>query len=416
MLSTLSLGLLGGSKARDGNLLGQHTVRMSPISTAQLNPQTQTFCLSSTSDVAHIPIVLNNTDLAGIKYSISPLGGNGKVEYHDVSGRELKSYTQTFSELQATSQATVSTKEDEEYEYDDDDDADTDGDASPSLQNTESRVYLPIRKPGIIRLERVYDVTNNNARLALSDAVVVPCPIVSFADDDTSVQQTVRCEGDVEEPQLKINVYGVPPLSIKWLRTVDNHREEIVVDGIEGEQRDESDRASVGMPQHVKIPLSVPLQHPGTYIYALEEVTDAVGNRVQVGGGEALSFSAAQDASHGKTKYTRFFMVLRKPAISFRGCSVDTPSTLLVGSTTRLAVKALVADPLDGPWDITLNYQPALEADGTVSKKFKPWKKTLKLSEEKLEVGVETNSPGEFHIAGVKGKVLLMNLASLFSD
>src|ERR1700729_4197333 len=70
----------------DSHLLGQHTIHMSPISTAHLNPHAHTFCLSPhTGNTVLIPILLNNTEVvANVRYTITPLGyvdGQGKIEY-----------------------------------------------------------------------------------------------------------------------------------------------------------------------------------------------------------------------------------------------------------------------------------------------------------------------------------------------
>src|SRR5882757_8269370 len=82
IVSTLTLGLFmrGDYANGDSHLLGQHTVRMSPISTAQLNPYGQTYCLSSPSSSVLIPVLLNNSNPNFLRYSLIPLGyGEGSV-------------------------------------------------------------------------------------------------------------------------------------------------------------------------------------------------------------------------------------------------------------------------------------------------------------------------------------------------
>ena len=74
VLSGVGLGALFGVDSRDSHLLGQHTVRMSPISTANLNPDGQTFCFARPGQHILIPVVLNNTIPTHFRYSLTPLG------------------------------------------------------------------------------------------------------------------------------------------------------------------------------------------------------------------------------------------------------------------------------------------------------------------------------------------------------
>ena len=103
---------------------------MSPISTAHLNPQNLNFCLSPTNRAVLIPVVLNNTNIAGLRYSVTPLGymedgSKGKITMHDMTSRELKALIQ--NQLAATAQPSPTTRPADEYdEYDDDDEEESD--------------------------------------------------------------------------------------------------------------------------------------------------------------------------------------------------------------------------------------------------------------------------------------------------
>jgi nucleoporin POM152 len=96
LLSILTFGLVTGEGygSRDGNLAGQHTVRMSPISTAQLNPYTQRFCMDASSTSVLVPILLNNSNPTSLRYTVTPLGytdsSGGKIESVTLSSRDLK--------------------------------------------------------------------------------------------------------------------------------------------------------------------------------------------------------------------------------------------------------------------------------------------------------------------------------------
>ena len=130
--------LLGGfvsSGGKDSHLLGQHTVRMSPISTAQLNPQLQTFCIANPGQSILVPVLLNNTSPVNLRYSLTPLGYGaessekpksgsvGKIERVDLSSKDLKAIEQARLEtLQVVKTSSTAKRSDEDYdEYDDDD-------------------------------------------------------------------------------------------------------------------------------------------------------------------------------------------------------------------------------------------------------------------------------------------------------
>ena len=421
-LAHLSFGLLSSSPSnpRDTHLLGQHTVRMSPISTAHLNPQGVNFCLSPTNNFVLLPVLLNNTNLAGLKYTYTPLsytndGSRGKVETHELSAKDLKQVEQTYHErlqLVATGQSARTT---EEYdEYDDDDDGSNPQSTQSTLQQTQTLVHIPLSRPGVVRLEQVYDSSNADARLVISEAVVVPCPRVEFADDDTSASQnSIRCAGQDVDLQLKISVHGVPPLSLRWLKLINGNQEKFLVEGIEADHKDKHLQVDDGAPtetssslattqrridvQDVNIPLTISLDKSGTYLYALEEITDGVGNVVRV---ESDPISL-ETHFITQTKTTRSFMVLKKPVVSFAHCSSEMPTSLLIGSEATLTIKSIEYDIFDAPWDISLSYQPPVDIKST--KQMKPWKKTLKAEAKSLTFSAST--PGDYKILGVTGKV-----------
>ena len=420
IISPLSFGLLSSSSsnARDSHLLGQHTVRMSPISTAHLNPQGLNFCLSPTNDLVLLPVLLNNTNLAGLRYTYTPLsymdeGSRGKVETHELSAKDLKQVEQTYHErlqLVATGQPARTT--DEYDEYDDDHDESSSQSAKSTLQQTQTLVHILLSRPGIVRLKRVYDSSNADARLVVSEAIVVPCPRVEFAEDDTSAsQKSIRCAGQDADLQLKINVHGVPPLSLRWVKIINGNQEQFLVEGIEADHKDkhfqvdDSPEPSLSLAtaqrgidvQDVNIPLTISLDKSGTYLYALEEIADGVGNIVRVGS----DLTPPETDSISQTKTTRSFMVLKKPAVSFAHCSSEMPTSLLIGSEAALTIKSIESDNFDAPWDISLSYQPPIDAKS--SKHMKPWKKTLKTEARSLTFSAST--PGVYKILGVTGKV-----------
>ncbi|KAF8167598.1 hypothetical protein B0H34DRAFT_682476 [Crassisporium funariophilum] len=429
ILAPMSFGLISSSSSsRDAHLLGQHTVRMSPISTAHLNPQGLKFCLSPSNGFVLIPIVLNNTHIAGLKYSVTPLGyaedlSRGKIDMYESTTKDLKTVEQNYREqLQVAVTGQTGRNADDYDEYDDDDDEDLDSrSAHSTLQKTQSLAHIMMSRPGVVRLVRAYDAANVDARLVVSEAVVVPCPHVEFVDDRGSAQQSIRCAGQDADLELNIKVHGVPPLSLRWLKTINGNREQFLVEGIEGEHKDDHAHKDDGSPtnhadhtgsslaltgrvpdaQDVRIPLTISLEKPGTYLYALEEITDGVGNVIRVGS----DVIPPETDSLTQTKTTRSFMVLRKPAVSFAHCSSDSPTSLLIGSEASLSIKAIEADKFDAPWEVYMKYQPPTggekQKDG---KRFKPWNKTLKTEGDRQDLTVRASTPGDYKIVGIKGK------------
>ncbi|KAJ3511391.1 hypothetical protein NLJ89_g4128 [Agrocybe chaxingu] len=272
-----------------------------------------------------------------------------------------------------------------------------------------------VARAGVVRLEHVYDTSNNDARLVLSQAIVVPCPHVQFAKDDGPGLEPIRCAGQVTNPQLKINVHGVPPLSLRWLKSVNGQRDQFLVEGIEGDHKDEpADSPSsesqdpvvalmsaprVPIPQDITVPLAISLENPGTYLYALEEIIDGVGNIIRVGG----DANPSEQTSNVATTTTRSFIVIPKPTVSFSHCSSDSPTSLLIGSEATLRIDASHTDDFDKPWDLNLHYQPPTDGDSK-SKKLKAWKKTLKYNGDKQDLSFRANAPGDYKIVGFKGK------------
>ncbi|KAF9454153.1 hypothetical protein P691DRAFT_798413 [Macrolepiota fuliginosa MF-IS2] len=412
VFAPLSFGIIQGSHTgRDQHLLGQHTVRMSPISTAHLNPDANNFCIAQHPGYILLPVLLNNTNVAGLKYSISPLNTPTQKTIVDVSAKHLEQNRQEF--LKLTSAPSPQTSPDDEDEYDDEDDEE-DAKTNPStLQKSQSLVYIRISHPGVIRLEQVLDGAHTEARLVQpSEVVVVPCPLVSFVDTtEQTDSDAVRCAGQDNNLNLMIDVSGVPPLSLRWLKTINGKREQFLVEGIEGDHRSDSSDEGAGshavsakrlVPQIVKIPLSISLNEPGTHLYALEEVVDGQGNVIRVGTEPA----AAEGGTVNKTKTTRSFVVLRQPLVSFKNCNPQHPRPLLLGSETELEISTMETDKFDAPWEITLRYQPPQEPlDGSkVDSKLKPWKKVLKTQGNKGDTLIRASTPGEYRIVGIKGK------------
>ncbi|KAH9937368.1 uncharacterized protein B0H18DRAFT_970234 [Fomitopsis serialis] len=435
ILPSFGLGSISGSNGgKDAHLLGQHTVRMSPISTAYLNPYGQTFCLASSSHSVLVPLLLNNTSPPSVRYSLVPLGyveGSGaKIERVDLSAKDLKAIENARLEDLQIARSSATKREDDDYDdYDDDEDEQTGTDSPTKLQKTQSMTYIRISKPGTVRLDRVLD-SSSEARLVYpGEVTIVPCPRAEFVPDniaDTRCATPGITGGAGEELNLHIDVYGVPPLSLRWYKEVDGRRESFMVEGIESSGHahrrsiDENralERAPTQRPAaELRIPLTVSLDALGTHSYVLEAVTDAIGNVVHAGSTASppdstvpgalhkLGVVPAHNASLSRTR--RSVSVLRRPSVLFEACSPGTPVSLLIGSDSPLVISAKNADSLDGPWDVNVRYQPLeVEDSGKKdAKRHKPWTKNVQLPQGRRDVTFRVNEPGEYTLVGVKGR------------
>lgn len=357
---------------------------MSPISTAHLNPHSQTFCLPSVSS-AHVlvPILVNNTTPTNVRYSFTPLG-SGRVEYIELGAKELKAIEQARVE----GLRVVRSRDADRYDEYADEDDDEESDATASLQKTQSLLHLRLSKPGTMKLDRVLDSSNVAARLVHPvEVTVVPCPTAQYTDD---ALQNVHCVGDTSDVDLSIDIRGVPPLSLRWSKDVNGRKEHFLVEGIEDTSHSHTaqDVARARIPQKLQVPLSLSLDALGKHTYTLENVIDGMGNIVHLNNG------------NHDMKITRSLSVLRRPSVSFEACGPGTPISLLIGSEAQVALKVGDSDALDGPWDISVRFEPA-SGDG---KRIKPWDKKLQ-TQENNNVVLKAAVPGEYTITGIKGKV-----------
>lgn len=407
---------------------------MSPISTAQLNPHAQTFCIASPGQSILIPILLNNTNPTNVKYTLTPLGyiddtaeqekaksAVGKVERFELSAKDLKAIEHAWQESLQVARTAASAKRDSD-DYDEyDDDEEEDEEVSPShglhsLQKSQSLVHIRVNKPGVLRLDNVLDSSNVDARLVYpTDIPIVPCPRATFSPSGAIPHgDNMRCaapglkSGAGEDLELKIDVYGVPPLSLKWHREINGKREPFMVAGIEGEDyhthRSSGDKwrlAGSGRraPQQLTVPLTVTLDSLGSYSYVLESVSDALGNVIDAGSETELSRVPLHD------QITRSITVLRRPSVSFRHCGAGNPASLLIGSDTTLTMSLKEADILDGPWDVNVQYSAPVDEDVPKTQKAStPRKWTLTSPEGRRELELQASKPGEYSITGIKGK------------
>ena len=410
-----------GYRGMDTHLAGQHTVRMSPISTAQLNPYGQRFCLDSSSTNVLVPILLNNSNPISLSYTITPLGyvesSGAKIESVTLSSRDLKAIEN--ARLEKLQVAKTSKQEYLDDDVDDYDDEYAPGDSRDThsslqrLQKTQSLVHIRVSKPGTIRLQDVNDPSGVDAHISYkSEVTVAPCPSAQFVDGDALTRgDNIKCAAtglntldDEKDVQLTLSINGVPPLALKWFKEVNGRREYFVVEGIETEDLSRPDTSTLhNLPQEVRVPLTVSAEAFGVHTYVLESVTDALGNL------EILSTrSPAKNGDlslESSTKISRSLRVLHRPTMAFKGCGPQKPSLLRIGSNVSLVVDSQDSDELDSPWDVKVRYQPPTDEFGkSVNKRLRPWQQTIHTQPGRRDLTVTADSPGDYTIVDIKGK------------
>ncbi|KAI6135562.1 hypothetical protein EV401DRAFT_2052400 [Pisolithus croceorrhizus] len=398
------------SDRRDKNqhLLGQHTVHMSPISTAQLNPDGHPFCLSPPGHTAFVPILVNGTAPSSVRYSFTPLTyidgqpGTGRIEHIEMNTKELKAIEQARLEGLQVVRFTNS----DEDEFDEYDDGDDDSLSSAShLRKTESLAHIRVTKPGTVRLDRVLDSSGIAVKLMHPPEVtVVPCPTAQYTEEPLrSTESDIRCAGD-NHLDLTIDIRGVPPLSLKWSKDANGKKETFIVDNIEdssiaypsaGDLREAVRR--IRIPQKFKVPLSLSVDSLGRVTFVLESVIDGMGNVVSLDQGKSSESPRTGVAVDSRTM--RSLNVLSRPRVSFRQCGPGNPASLLIGSESSLVLGVDDGDRLDAPWTVHITYDSSENTAGV-----KQHYSTLQAEANTRELGFGVRAPGEYIISNIKGK------------
>ena len=389
----------------DPHLLGQHIVTISPVNTAQLNPEGSTYCLAPTGNPVFVPVLLNDANVVRLSYSFTPLvagdAGYNHPENVHLTSKNLKTIERIrLKEMQLSSGVG------------------SHGVLSPAFDKTQSVVYIQLSRTGTVRLESVLYPQDVEARIVYPfEVTVVPCPRAEFVDLGTA-SNDVRCFGGDQDIQLLVDVYGIPPLNLRWSKIINGRREFFHIDGIERggayERYTKYDRTPASdrmggyqrqslIPQDIRTPLEISLNTVGDHLYVLDEVVDAVGNAVYMD----MSLVSTDKTLVSKSKTTRSFIVLRRPTAAFKDCSPETPTYLKLGSESFLIVTGNTSDALNTGWEVTLKYQPPIDSyrNGRRAAWLTPWERTFTNQGNRRDIHVPAVAPGDYTIVMIKGKV-----------
>ncbi|PWY97039.1 putative nuclear pore membrane protein [Testicularia cyperi] len=369
------------------HILGQHTIHILPHSTAKLAPASACYCVGPETPQVVIPVLFSNTEPDLLQYSITDFA-SGHSSYFNVSVDSLIPFSASKPDHEADELSAVAAASDSHGRrrrsgtddlVSDEDDLDEPGSIlsgisygerariraerrarslGKSKSSSSSSIkkaaaarsaqqllwHLPVTQPGRVRLERVLDKSRNDARLSLSEALVVQCPSTTFipvsstsaadaVEKSDLIQAQHKCPGDRVE--FAVQVQGIAPLELEYRQIWDGPRQSNGAGRARSSQpHDEKSRriSRIAPPHHtsplllpeasgplspsekmalarertrsathrggagsaddyswaatvsVDLPLSaIELDQPGNFTYVLDGIQDACGNRVRVG-------------------------------------------------------------------------------------------------------------------------------------
>ncbi|KDN46128.1 hypothetical protein K437DRAFT_223794 [Tilletiaria anomala UBC 951] len=376
-------------------ILGQHTIHMLPRSAAEIVlPATRPSCkcIGPLSPQVTIPVVFNNTRPRWLQYSISPFGGVGDIQMHNVtiSDKDLRKANhaqehpltpeeeeeldlEELSEITGKSWSPQSAGDDFIWRRRQ---AESRGRKvlGRRAQATAQYVYdLAIKDVGRLTLERVLDGAQRDVFIRNDDEIVfVECPAVSLTSRGQDKQEELLFHPrgwrkllsplptlDVcpaTEVELSLVVQGIAPLEVTFteIRTVNGRQDaqQRTISHVRPLGDEEQTTRSWAHVRQMVLPLTVQTKHAGVYELQVDRVKDGFGNVVQV---DALA-SAVQ--LHSRQSIT----VHGRPRAQLRGC--ERPFVILEGKPPK---QLGVAIDLDEPFSAAVYFEPESFSTGQVS-------------------------------------------------
>ncbi|KZT54109.1 hypothetical protein CALCODRAFT_500232 [Calocera cornea HHB12733] len=355
------------------HIMGQHTVRLSPVSTAELNPQGMRYCFAAGHKSISIPVLVNNTVPHSIKFSIESLDDASDIRYISVDRHGLGNL--------ALVQRYPSGMPEEEFGPEPPQrkviESNPEGQTPLQLEDTKGLVYIKVDRPGIVRLDSILDSEDEEIHIAGGTITIPECPNVSLEVDSREPHAIPKCQGDTFEGTLVVK--GMPPLSVHYWREFDGKREDLYANGI-----DDDLNTSRGA-QVIQVPVPLELPKAGSYSYGLTSVTDGLGNTVTEGHLPSASLSS----------FT--VNVLSQPNVQWTTCSVERPRSMAKGASMSLPLRVSNGNASDAPWDVQIQH---ISPDGKASKQLRPVSfHTLRTQ------SIEVTEPGDYTLTGVGGKL-----------
>jgi nucleoporin POM152 len=283
---------------------------------ALLNPYNEIFCLGGKINQVTIPIQINQTQPVLIELLRRDFDGEHE-ETITIKSSEAKRLTKAAYDHHKRTRGTPHPDDPLVLRY-------------------------PVKKPGQYTLNKVLDESKLQVRPRASEVIVVTCPSARIITDKSN-----RCRGDLSD--ISFEVHGTPPLKLKYRKLVNGNPAEASFQSIQPPDfispssrqkqlvstKPSSLDVSWAELQKVSVPINESLMALGKYSYFIDEVEDALGNRI-------VYFNRQDDDEAVNSKnsdVSQLVTVHDRPAISIpanAGCNAERPLKVAAGQEENL--------------------------------------------------------------------------------
>lgn len=357
------------------HLSGRYTVHILPESTALLNPTRDSYCIEHSFSSVSIPVRLNSTEPIFIQLD--------KVNFDSLEKTSLNFTKKDIKKFKM--------------------------DIPPENIDSQKLSYisLPVNSPGLYRLGKVVDSSNLDVRLYQTDVLVTSCPSAYILGASTENSLVDRCIGDADTPKLVVD--GVPPLKVKYSRSIKGRETLFSVQSVQPEKF-VSPLIHGGLPESgyiwrsgkpldwaasktVEVDMDTTLGVTGEWLYNIDEVEDAFGNVLNY----SRMYDVREDSKLMLSKSLSYgFMVHSRPQIRFQGCDAERPVKLPKGRSIDLPIQ-LTGNKANGPYTVKVERAPL---DDDPNSKAHEFEHKFNSDRERLAV----NEPGVYQLKSISGK------------
>ncbi|KAG0254416.1 hypothetical protein DFQ27_006850 [Actinomortierella ambigua] len=242
------------------HLLGKYTLLLKPYSSAEFNREGRCYCIPRNSgflmDKPEIPLIFNGSEPYSLSYSFTSFATNATT---------VRSLTGPFGEGSKEFRKTRS-----------------------NLDNGSTVFALQAKEPGAYRIVQALDAEKGAIRVTRNEAYVVTCPEAHLPGHAETTDVCTN-KGDADIP---ITVWGLPPWRVTYQRRSLGAKQETQELVIESEPPGyespflpgwfEGDTPNYGWakPRELDLTANLGLGTPGEYHFAISEIRDGCGNKV----------------------------------------------------------------------------------------------------------------------------------------
>ncbi|KAL8832409.1 MAG: hypothetical protein Q9191_000281 [Dirinaria sp. TL-2023a] len=359
-------------------ILGKQIIHILPEGLATLNPEQQPFCIDGSKPSVILPLKINQTSPILVELLRIDLD-NGPNQTISIRGKELSRYMKQAE------------RELGKHE-----------DSSPRY------LRIPVKDTGLYRLQRVVDKSELEVQKRSSDTFVVQCPSASVNDGISN-----KCKDSLSD--FKMEVKGVPPLRIRYTKTVNNEYAGCATltiystDAVSPpDSHDTSDlpvarqanpAVDIGWARSLSIPVPIneSLSSGGDWQYSINEVQDACGNIVTYS-----DPSGGRLHSLGNTHLEHVIKVFERPRAQLHSCDPRHELKAAKGESVELPIRITWGGPrvLDDSTPSIL-YQFTPMHDLQLNQEHGKTAQMKNLTIEKADPSIQVAEPGLYSLNAV---------------